>query len=277
MPKPRRHPFLDQPSPVAIAHRGGACDGPENTLEAFTAAAALGYLYLETDAHVTRDGVVMACHDGTLDRCTDITGQIACLSAAEVEAADAGYRFSTDHGGSFPFRGRGVRVPRFEALLQRWPKARFIVDPKDGPAVEPLAAVIDRAGAWDRVCLGSFSDRRLHRIRKLGRGRACTSMGPAATILSSITAAIFGRMHRLGADCIQVPLKMGPIPIVTTRWIRAAHRAGLPVHVWTINDAPTMRRLLKLGVDGIMTDRPRLLLEVLAERGVPAPVPPPGP
>jgi glycerophosphoryl diester phosphodiesterase len=267
---PRRHPFLDQPAPIAIAHRGGACDAPENTLEAFEAAAALGYLYLETDAHVTRDGVVVACHDATLDRCTDITGAIAQLSIAEIEAADAGYRFPAG-GPPFPFRGRGVQVPRFEDLLRRWPTARFIVDPKDGPAVKPLAAVIESAGAWDRVCLSSFSDGRLHRVRKVGHGRACTSMGPAATVLSVITAAIFGRMPRLGADCIQVPLKMGPIPIVTARWVRAAHRVGLPVHVWTIDEAAIMHRLLDLGVDGIMTDRPSVLLEVLAARGLPVP------
>jgi glycerophosphoryl diester phosphodiesterase len=266
-----RHPFLDRPPPIAIAHRGGAREGPENTLEAFGAAAKLGYLYLETDAHVTRDGVVVACHDAALDRVTDLTGAIAQLSVAEVEAADAGYRFSTDGGGTFPFRGHEVCVPRFDELLRRWPQARFIVDPKDDASVAPLAAVIESAGAWDRVCLGSFSDRRLRRIRKLAGGRACTSMGPVATLVSCVTAALFGRMPRLGADCVQVPIRMGPIRIVTPRWVRAAHRAGLPVHVWTIDDVPTMHRLLDLGVDGIMTDRPSVLLEVLAARGTPVP------
>jgi glycerophosphoryl diester phosphodiesterase len=269
----RRHPFLDQSTPLAIAHRGGACEAPENTVEAFTVATELGYRYLETDAHVTDDKIVVAIHDGVLDRVTEGKGKVLEKSIAEVEAADSGYHFTRDCGQTYPFRGRGVRIPRFIQLLRDWPEARFIVDPKDKYTVDLLAQVIDEAGAWDRVCLGSFSDRRLRRIRKLGRGRACTSMGPLATLVSTVTALV-GWMPRLGADCIQVPMRMGPIPIVTPRWVRAAHRAGLPVHVWTIDDAPTMHHLLCMGVDGIMTDRPRVLLEVFADRGLPVPVPP---
>ncbi|MGH2945215.1 MAG: glycerophosphodiester phosphodiesterase [Solirubrobacteraceae bacterium] len=269
--RPRRyrlHPFLDHPAPIAIAHRGGAEEAPANTLEAFGAAVSLGYRYFETDAHVTRDGVVVAFHDPRLDAITDRTGAIADLGIAEVEAADAGYFFSPDGGRSSPFRSRGVRVPRLEELLLRWPDARVNIDPKVDACVEPLVAVIDRLGAWDRVGVGAFSDRRLRRIRALSRGRACTSMGPRAVADARI-AALCGGMPRQGADCVQVPLRRGPIPIVTARFVRAAHRAGLPVHVWTVNDAPTMHDLLDLGVDGIMTDRPRLLRDVLATRGIP--------
>jgi glycerophosphoryl diester phosphodiesterase len=172
----RLHPFLDQPGPVAIAHRGGAEEAPENTLEAFGAAVALGYRYLETDAHVSRDGVVVAFHDPRLDNSTDRTGAIAALSIAEVAEADAGYVFSPDAGRSYPFRARGVRIPRLEELLLRWPEARVNIDPKADACVEPAVAVIDRLGAWDRVGIGAFSDRRLRRIRALSRGRACTSL-----------------------------------------------------------------------------------------------------
>ncbi len=262
------HPYLDQPAPIAIAHRGGAGEAPQNTLAAFGAAVALGYRYLETDVHVTRDGVVVAFHDPRLDTITDRTGAIAALSIAEVESADAGYAFSPDGGRSFPFRGRGVRIPRLEELLLRWPRANVNIDPKADACVEPLVAVIDRLGAWDRVGFGAFSDRRLRRVRALSRGRACTSMGPRAVTLARI-AALCGRMPRQGADCIQVPLRRGPIRIVTARFVRAAHRAGLPVHVWTVNDELAMHDLLDLGVDGIMTDRPRLLRDVLAARGLP--------
>lgn len=266
-PQPRRqHPFLDRPPPIAIAHRGGAEDAPENTLEAFDAAVALGYRYVETDAHVTRDGVVVAFHDPRLDRVTDRTGEIASLSIVEVEAADAGRSFSPDGGRSFPFRSRGVRVPRLEELLLRYPHARVNIDPKSDACVEPLVALIERLGAWDRVCFGAFSDRRLSRIRALGRGRACTSMGPRAVALARV-AALVGRMPRQRADCLQVPLRTGRTPIVTARLVRSAHRAGLAVHVWTVNDESTMHGLLHLGVDGIMTDRPRLLRDVLAARG----------
>jgi glycerophosphoryl diester phosphodiesterase len=250
------HPYLDAPPPVAIAHRGGAEEAPENTLEAFAAAVALGYRYLETDAHVTRDGVVVAFHDARLDRVTDRTGAIAELTIAEVEAADAGFTFER-------FRGRGVRVPRLEELLARWPDARVNIDPKSDACVEPLVALLHRMDAWDRVGIGAFSDARLRRVRALSGGRACTSMGPRAVAAARL-ASLTGRMHRQGADCIQIPLRHGRVPLVTAGFVRAAHRARLPVHVWTINDEPTMRAVLALGVDGIMTDRPRLLKAVIA-------------
>jgi glycerophosphoryl diester phosphodiesterase len=261
------HPFLDRPGPIAVAHRGGAEEAPENTLEAFGAAVALGYRYLETDAHVSRDGVVVAFHDARLDDSTDRTGAIAALSIAEIAEADAGYVFSPDGGRSHPFRARGIRIPRLEELLLRWPEARVNIDPKTDACVEPLVAMIDRLGAWDRIGIGSFSDRRLRRIRALSRGRACTSMGPRA-VAAARAAALCGSMPRQGADCVQVPLRRGPIPIVTAGFVRAAHRAGLPVHVWTVNAEPSMHELLDLGVDGIMTDRPRHLRDVFAARGL---------
>jgi len=261
------HSFLRQSGPIAFAHRGGAGEAPENTLEAFEIAVALGYWYVETDAHVTRDGVVVAFHDERLDRVTDRTGAIAELAIADVEAADAGYAFSLDGGSSFPFRGRGIRVPRLEEILVRWPAARVNIDPKADACVGPLADLLDRIGAWDRVCVGSFSDRRLRRIRTRAGGRACTSMGPRAVALARL-AAISGVIPRLGADCIQVPIRQGPVPIVTKRFVDAAHRARLAVHVWTINDEATINELLDLGVDGVMTDRVRLLRDVFARRGL---------
>jgi glycerophosphoryl diester phosphodiesterase len=261
------HPFLVEQGPIAFAHRGGAGEAPENTLAAFEIALTLGYRYLETDVHLTRDGVLVAFHDDRLDRVTDRAGAIAELGIAEVEAADAGHAFSPDGGRTFPFRGCQLRVPRLEAILGRWPDARVNIDPKSDACAGPLATVLDRLGAWDRVCVGSFSDRRLRRIRALGRGRACTSMGPQAVALARMTTAS-SVMRRLGADCIQVPLSRGPIPIVTKRFIAAAHRAGLPVHVWTINEEATINELLDLGVDGIMSDRLHLLRDVLRRRGL---------
>ena len=196
------------------------------------------------------------------------TGAIAELGVVEVDAADAGFTFSPDGGSSFPFRGHGIRVPRLEEILVRWPEVRINIDPKSDPCVGPLVALLDRLGAWSRVCIGSFSDRRLRRIRGLSRGAACTSMGPRSVALARL-AATFGTMARLGADCVQVPMRRGPFPIVTERFVKAAHRAGLPVHVWTINDEATMDELLDLGVDAIMSDRLRLLQEVFTRRGLP--------
>jgi glycerophosphoryl diester phosphodiesterase len=256
------HPFLADPPPLVIAHRGAAEDAPENTIEAFAGAVGLGCRYLETDAHATKDGVVVAFHDHRLDRVTDRAGAIADLTADEVERADAGYHFRAPDG-TFPYRGQGVRVPRLETILTRWPDARVNIDPKDDLCVDPLVALIDRLDAWERVCIGAFSDARLHRVRTKSRGRACTSMGPRAVATVTLAAAATGRMPRLGADCLQVPPRQGRIPLVTPRFVKAAHRAGLPVHVWTIDDALAMRRLLAMGVDGIMTNRPRVLRDLL--------------
>jgi glycerophosphoryl diester phosphodiesterase len=237
-------------------------------MEAFGAAVALGYRHLETDAHVSRDGVVVAFHDPRLDGPTDRRGEIAKLPIAEIEAADAGWAFSPDGGSTFPYRDRGVRVPRLEALLSRWPQVCVNIDPKADESVEPLIALLDRLDAWDRVCIGSFSDGRLRRVRARGGGRACTSMGPRAVAVAR-AASLARRVPRQGADCIQVPIRSGRVRIVTGGFVRAAHRAGLHVHVWTVNDPHAMRGLLDLGVDGIMTDRPRTLRDVFAERGLP--------
>ena len=268
MLRPVSHPFLDGSTPVAIAHRGGADEAPENTLEAFGAAVDLGYRYLETDAHVSRDGIVVAFHDPHLDASTDRRGDLAGMTIAEIEAADAGWVFSPDGGRSYPFRDRGVRIPRLEELLLRWPQARVNIDPKADASVAPLVALIDRLDAWERICIGSFSDRRLRRVRALSRGRACTSMGPLA-VAAARAASLGARVPRMGAACIQVPIRSGRVRIVSPRFIRAAHRAGLPVHVWTVNERAAMHELLDIGVDGIMTDRPRVLRDVFAERGLP--------
>ena len=265
-PRPR-HAFLGRGAPLAFAHRGGAGEAPENTLAAFATAVALGYRYLETDVHLTRDGVLVAFHDARLDRVTDRAGAIAELAIADVEAADAGHSFTPDGGLSFPFRGAGIRVPRLEELLARWPDARINIDPKSDACVAPLVALVERMAAWDRVCIGSFSDRRVARVRRLSGGRACTSMGPRAVAVAR-AAAGGGRVPRQGADCVQVPIRFGRVGIVTDRFLRAAHRACLPVHVWTINDEATMHQLLDLGVDGLMTDQLGLLRDVLTARGL---------
>ena len=261
----RLHPYLDAPLPLAFAHRGGASDEPENTLPAFAHAVDLGFRCLETDAHVTRDGHVVAFHDDILDRVTDRRGAISDLPLGDVLAADAGWTFSPDGGRTFPRRGRGIRVPTLAELLESWPDVRVNIDAKSDAVVVPLASLLRRMGVLDRVCVGSFSDARLRRVRRLLGGSVCTSMGPRAVAAARI-AAWGGRMPRLGADCLQVPPRQGPIAIVDASLVRAAHRAGLHVHVWTIDEAAEMERLLDVGVDGLMTDRPEVLRDVLRAR-----------
>jgi glycerophosphoryl diester phosphodiesterase len=247
-----RFPFLDWPGPLAFAHQGAHVDGAgENTMASFEAAVTLGYRYLETDVHATADGVLVAFHDDHLDRLTDRRGAIADLSWAEVRAARV--------------RGRH-EIPLLEDVLAAWPDVRVNIDPKHDAAVDPLVDLIGRTGSVDRVCIGAFSDVRLARVRSALGDRVCTSMGPRQ--VRRLVAASRGvPAGRFSAACVQVPVRHGPVTLVNERFVAAAHRRGLQVHVWTINDAAEMRRLLDLGVDGIMTDRPDVLKTVLTERG----------
>lgn len=260
-----RRPFLAAGRPIAVAHRGGAEEAPENTLPAFEAALALGYGWIETDVRLTRDGIVVAFHDDRLDRLTDGAGRIADLPLTEVRAADAGFHF-TAFDGSHPWRGRGVTVPTLEELLTRFPKAFVNIDAKSDAVVAPLLDLLGRMRGMPRVCLGSFSDARVARIRSLARGRVCTSMGRMAVAIA-YAASRTGIMPTLNADCVQVPALWRGVRIADARFVAAAHRAGLPVHVWTVDERAQMEALLDLGVDGIMTDRPRVLRSVMQARG----------
>ncbi len=240
--------FLDHPGPIPFAHRGGASEVPENTMAAFDHAVRLGYRYLETDVHVTADGVLVAFHDHVLDRVTDRTGVIARQPWAEVRQARVG-------GGDHP-------IPRLEDVLGAWPEVRVNVDPKHDASVDPLVDVLRRTQAFDRVCVAAFSDRRLVRFRRLTGNQVCTAMGPGEIAGLRVAGVAAG-----GAGCVQVPVSYGRIPVVDRRFVAAAHRRGLPVHVWTIDDPDEMARLLDLGADGIMSDRPAVLKDVLEGRG----------
>ncbi len=245
-------PFLDWPGPIAFAHRGGASEAPENTMPAFEHAVRLGYRYIETDVHVTADGVLLAFHDDHLDRVTDGTGEIAALPWAHVRSALV--------DGREP-------IPRFEDLLGAWPDLRVNVDPKHDAAVEPLADVIRRMGAVDRVCVGAFSDKRIARLQELVGPALCTSMGPRQVSRLVAKSRRLPGAGTLTAPCAQIPTHQGPLPMVTEPLVATAHRLGVQVHVWTIDDRAEMHRLLDLGVDGIMTDRPQDLKALLIERG----------
>jgi glycerophosphoryl diester phosphodiesterase len=245
-------PFLDWPGPIPFAHRGGASEAPENTMPAFEHAVGLGYRYVETDVHVTADGELLAFHDDRLDRVTDGAGMIADLPWSVVQQARV--------DGREP-------IPRFEDLLGAWPDLRVNVDPKHDAAVEPLAEVLLRTGALHRVCVGAFSDRRLQRIQSLVGGALCTSMGPRQVARLVAASRHLPGGANLTAPCAQVPTHQGRMPLVTERLVATARRLGVQVHVWTIDDRAEMARLLDLGVDGIMTDRPNVLKDLLVERG----------
>jgi glycerophosphoryl diester phosphodiesterase len=245
--------YLDSSVPIAFAHRG-AHDGTgiiENTMTAYAAAVELGYHYIETDVHATSDGLVVAFHDDRLDRVTDRDGLIRERTWSEVRAARVGV---------------DDRVPLLEELLVSWPDVKVNIDPKHDTVVEPLIDVLRRNDAVDRVCIGSFSDRRIERIRRALGPRLCTALGPMA--IGRLRLASFGvPVGRIPGDCAQVPPRQGRVTLVDRRFVLAAHRRGLQVHVWTIDDIDEMERLIELGVDGIMTDRAAALRDVLVRRG----------
>jgi glycerophosphoryl diester phosphodiesterase len=257
--RPRRHwDFLDHGGVLAFAHRGGAGDWPENTMPAFAGAVALGYRYVETDVHVTADGVLVAFHDESLDRATDQVGRIQDLPWSSVGAAWV----APPEGG----QAEPARVPLLEDILGTWPDLRVNIDPKHDSSVGPLLAVLDRTGAWDRVCIGAFSDRRLARVRRQTNHRVCTSLGPADTARLRLASAGVPVGHFAGG-CVQVPPRAAGRTLVDRRFVDEVHRRGLQVHVWTIDFRDEMIELLDLGVDGLMTDRPAVLKKVLVERG----------
>jgi glycerophosphoryl diester phosphodiesterase len=246
-------PYLDHPRPLAIAHRGGG-DGTraENSMAAFEASRALGYRYVETDAHATRDGVLVAFHDDALDRLTDARGAIADLDWADVARARI--------AGREP-------IPRLEEVLTTWPDLRVNIDPKSDRAAALLPDLVRRTGALERICVGSFSDRRIASLRAALGPDLCTSMGPWA-----VAALFFSRfgwpMGAPRAGCIQIPEAWNGIRLAAPGVVERAHELGLQVHVWTVNDVEAMERLIDIGVDGLITDRLELLREVLTRRGL---------
>jgi glycerophosphoryl diester phosphodiesterase len=257
------HPFFagDGPEhPLAMAHRGFSLDGLENSMAAFRAAVELGFRHLETDVHTTADGVLLLFHDETLDRITDGRGRISELPASTVALARI--------GGAEP-------IPLFEELAMAFPDVRLNLDVKDWNSVEPLAAAIERYGLHDRVLIASFSDRRRRAVLKRLSRPAAASAGIVSNALfvllgpwlpAPLLRLTAGRALR-GVHALQVPVNYGAVTVVTPGFVRRAHRHGLQVHVWTVNDPAEMHRLLDLGVDGIVTDRADLLKAVLQERG----------
>ncbi|MCX5202642.1 glycerophosphodiester phosphodiesterase [Streptomyces sp. NBC_00237] len=248
-----RHSYLGHPGPIIpFAHRGGAADGLENTATAFRRAAKEGYRYFETDVHATADGRLVAFHDPTLDRVTDARGTIAELPWSRVREARV--------AGTEP-------LPLFEDLLEEFPDARWNVDIKAEPALLPLVDLVRRTNSWDRICVGSFSERRVARAQLLAGPRLATSYGVRGVLALRLRSLGVPAPLRLGAVCAQVPEAQNGVRVVDRRFVATAHSLGLQVHVWTINDPARMEALVDLGVDGIMTDRIATLRSVLTGRG----------
>jgi len=246
------HPYLSDHDFACFAHRGGGLEGPENARSTFANAVKLGYRFIETDVQATSDGVIMVFHDDALDPLTDGEGIIAELPHSEVCQANI--------AGSEP-------LMTLEEALIEFPDTRFNIDIKTDQALAPTLELVRRMNCLDRVCLASFSDDRLARIRSEMGSEACIGAGPR-----DVTALKFASwgipFMRSSAHCAQVPLVEYGITIVTRRFVRYCERRGVAVHVWTIDDPDEMRRLIRLGVHGLMSDRPSVLKQVAIEEGV---------
>jgi glycerophosphoryl diester phosphodiesterase len=264
------HPFFDLELPIVLGHRGCAGEAPENTLPSFERALATGAAILESDVHLTRDGVPVLIHDEAVDRTTQGRGAVRELSLAELQRLDAGHRFSPDAGRSHPYRGRGVRVPTLEQALAALPGARFNLELKeDVPGmVEETLAVLRAAGREELTLLTAERDGLMARLRaELARGGAGVAQGASAgDVLAFVRAALDGVPPAPGPQALQVPANHDGRPLVTREFVAHAHAHGLQVHVWTIDEPAEMHALLDLGVDGLVTDFPGRMLGVIAER-----------
>jgi glycerophosphoryl diester phosphodiesterase len=258
--------YFAGPTPRVFGHRGAAGLAPENTISSFALGLAMGADILELDVHASRDGVVVVFHDAALERTTNGTGPLKNLSLYELQQLDAGHNYTRD-GRDFSYRGQGLCIPTLEALLKYFPLACCNIEIKqeDPPIVAEVVEVIQRLGAEHRVLLAAEHDTIMQEIHHLA--------GDIATSFSAVEVADFiSRVQAGNLDgyqpkgrALQIPPRFNDIELITEESVTAAHRCGLEVHVWTVNETNEMRRLLALGVDGIISDLPGLARVVVDE------------
>jgi glycerophosphoryl diester phosphodiesterase len=264
---PDEHPFFDQTTerPLVMAHRGGKGLWPENTLYAFEQAVAMGVDVLEMDFHSTADGVLVLMHDDTVDRTTNGTGPIQALTLEEVKALDAGYHWSSDDGQSHPYRGQGITVPTVEEVFQAFADMPLNIEikPAEPSLAEPFCQLIRDYEMTERVLVASFHQEVMKAFRAECPEVATSAGENEIIVLFALSKLLLERAYTLPAEAVQVPEYRGNLHVITTRLVKAAHNRNLEVHAWTINAVEDMEHLLDLGVDGIITDYPDLLIALL--------------
>ena len=261
------HPYYadELKYPLVIAHQGGDGLWPGDTLFAFQNAADLGVDVLEMDIHISKDGILVIMHDETVDRTTDGTGDIESMTLAQLKQLDAGYDWSPDEGKTFPFRGQGVTVTTLEEVFQAFTGMRMTIEIKktNVSMSKPFCELIRKYDMQDKVLVASFYDDKLKEFRMDCPEVAASSAKNETTAFVLLTKAYLGSFYSPKFFSLQVPEESGGITVMTPTFVKAAHERNLAVEPWTINDETTMKKFIEWGVDGIITDRPDLMLKVL--------------
>ncbi|MGB7876396.1 MAG: glycerophosphodiester phosphodiesterase [Anaerolineales bacterium] len=261
------HPYYspELPYPLVIAHQGGDGLWPGDTLYAFEHAVELGVDVLEMDLHITKDGVLVINHDETVDRTSDGTGNIEDMNLAEIKKLDAGYDWSNDGGDTFPYRGMGITIPTLEEIFQTFPQYHMTIEIKttERPMAASFCDMIRAYNMQDKILVASFLDERMEEFRRACPEVATSSARQETTVFVLLSKGFLGRLYSPSFNALQVPEKSGGIIVMTAQFVRAAHERNLRVEPWTIDDPEQMKMYIAWGVDGVMTDRPDLMLEIL--------------
>ena len=255
-------------SVLVFAHRGGGGLYPENTLEAFEYSAKTGADILELDIHGTADGALMILHDGSVNRTTDGIGKVSEMTLEAVKKLDAGYRFSTDNGQTYPFRGKRIAVPTLEEIFDALPNQTFNIEPKQATPsiIKPLCDLIRARKMTEKVIVGSFRQGVINEFRAECPEIATSASPSEVTEFLTLSKTGLSESYSPPMQALQIPENLGALSVVTKEFVENAHRKNLKVHVWTINETADMQRLIELGVDGIMTDYPDRLSTLLGRR-----------
>jgi glycerophosphoryl diester phosphodiesterase len=270
----REHPYFvrDEGRPLVMAHRGGGGLWPENTLYAFERAAEMGVDVIETEIHSTADNNLVVIHDDTVDRTTNGRGPVNLLTLKELKKFDAGYNWTADQGRTFPFRGQGITVPTLEEVFTALPSIRINIDMKqiNPPLASQLCATLHSFDMVEKVMVASFSTIALRDFRRLCPDVATSASRREVTLFFLVNLIFRGRAYRPACHALQIPEYSSGIHVLTKRFLQTAHSRNLKVHVWTVNQVEDMKRLLDLGVDGIITDYPdRLISSAIGMKGGP--------
>ena len=270
---PTKDYYNDISRPLVIAHQGGDGIWPGDTLYAFEKAVAIGVDVLEMDAHITKDGQIVLMHDEEVDRTTDGTGLIEDMTLDELKQLDAAYKWSNDGDKTFPYRATRIQVPTLEEVFQKFPQMRYVIEIKltQNPIDRPLCELIRKHNMQDKVMIASFHDEAMQNFRK-----TCPEIATSASRTEVRNFVLLGKAFLSGLLAPQYqsiqppydPTESMNIPIMTERFIREAHAKNIKVEPWTVDDPELMKRYIEWGVDGIMTDRPDLMIEVLKEVGM---------